>query len=278
MDPTPKPHSQPEVAAPVDLEAYGKRIGWTGGWQPSLETFRGIHLAHAETIPYENLDILLGKRISLEPEQIERKLVRQRRGGYCFEQNGLLARVLEQIGFTVTRLAARVRLQASQLTPRTHQILLIRVDDQEWLADVGFGSWGLVEPIPLRANEHFHQGPWEIWLEREGNQWVLKSAQSPIGLDQYSFLLEPQQPIDYEPANHYCSTHPDSKFVKALTAQKAGLKRRYLLRNLELFVSDAEGTVSRQIPPQELLMVLQEFFGLEFPEGTVFRTSSGPVN
>jgi len=239
---------------------------------------KSLHLAHTSRIPYENLDILLGRGISLEPSAIERKIVKEGRGGYCFEQNALMALVLEQLGFRVTRLAARVRLLSTGLTPRTHQILLVECEARHWLVDVGFGGWGLLEPIPLESGLRVRQGVWDVHLECEKDHWVLRCPQSPMGEDQYTFTLEPQFPIDYVPANHYCATHPDSRFVRTLTAQKASLDKRYVLRNLDLTISDEHGSRSTPIRPGELLDVLESHFGLRFPAGTLFRTSAGAIN
>ena len=262
----------------MDLDSYFQRIGWQRGRETSVEVLKGIHLAHTSRIPYENLDILLGRGISLEPSAIERKIVREGRGGYCFEQNALMALVLEQLGFRVTRLAARVRLLSTGLTPRTHQILLVECEARRWLVDVGFGGWGLLEPIPLEAGGRIRQGVWDVRLDGEGDYWVMRCPQSPMGEDQYTFTLEPQFPIDYVLANHYCATHPESRFVRTLTAQKASLEKRYVLRNLDLTVTDEHGSRTMPIQPGELLEVLESRFGLYFPPGTIFRTSTGAIN
>jgi hypothetical protein len=132
----------------IDLDAYFTRIGYAGVRRPIMETLRALHLAHATHIPFENLDVLLGRRILLDLESLQTKLVRGRRGGYCFEQNALFAAVLERLGFTVTRLAARVRMGVTRVLPRTHVALAVDVDGGSWLADVGFGELGTVAADP----------------------------------------------------------------------------------------------------------------------------------
>ena len=213
-----------------------------GRAEATTETLRELHRAHVAHIPFENLDILLGKPIRLDLESLQGKLVRDRRGGYCFEQNALFAAVLERLGFPITRLAARVRSGTGEVRPRTHMALKVEADGKSWLADVGFGGWGLLEPIALVDGEHSQQGLWHFCLRREGEQWVLSCPQSPDGTDQYSFTLEPQLPIDYEPPNHFCSTWPQSGFVRRVTAQLPLENVRTILRGDELRTSDASGS------------------------------------
>src|SRR5690349_12744847 len=136
---------------PLDLSAYAARIGYNGDFHPSLETLRVLHLAHATHIPFENLDILLGRPIRLDLDSLIRKLIDDRRGGYCFEHNALFAAVLEASGFRVRRLSARVRAGAQGVRPRLHMLLMAEADGEPWLADVGFGADGLLHPLPLRA-------------------------------------------------------------------------------------------------------------------------------
>ena len=125
------------VTATVDLAAYLERIGYAAELRPDHATLAGLHLAHATHIPFENLDVLLGRPIRLDLPSLQAKLVAGGRGGYCFEQNLLFAAVLRQLGFAVTPLAARVRYRTTQLLPRTHMLLLVRADGADWIADVG---------------------------------------------------------------------------------------------------------------------------------------------
>jgi N-hydroxyarylamine O-acetyltransferase len=137
----------------LDLPAYLRRIGYAGGLEPSRATLEALHLAHATAIPFENLDILLGRPIRLDLASLQAKLVRGGRGGYCFEQNLLFAAVLEHLGFALTRLAARVRLRADRVNPRTHMTLAVAVEGERVLADVGFGVEGLLLPVPIDGAE-----------------------------------------------------------------------------------------------------------------------------
>jgi N-hydroxyarylamine O-acetyltransferase len=254
-----------------DLDRYFARIGFAGSAKADLETLRALHRAHVTHVPFENLDVLLGRTIRLDLPHLEHKLVGQRRGGYCFEQNGLFTAVLEQIGFKITRLAAR-RTLPNRLLPRTHMLFLAEVDGAAWMGDVGFGGFGLIEPIRLVAGVENRQYGWTFRLIEESGVWTLQCAESALlGRDQYAFTLEPQFPVDYEPANHYCSTHPESRFVLTLTAQLSGTEARLILRNREFVTLTPAGEETRVLTSnEELLQVLKERFGLSFPAGTVF--------
>jgi N-hydroxyarylamine O-acetyltransferase len=261
----------------IDLDAYFLRIGFRGRPAVDLATLRELHLAHTTHIPFENLDILLGRSISIDLESIERKLVLGHRGGYCFEQNALFAAVLEQLGFAVTRLAARVRYYTSRTLPRTHMILQVHAGGQDWLADTGFGGYGLVEPVLLEPGTIQPQFAWKFRLLNEKETWILQSERLGEWQDQYSFTLEPQLPVDYTLGNWFCSTHPESKFVRTLTAQLAGKFERHILKNHEHWII-TEGKERTEIirDEQELLKVLAANFGLQFPEGTRFKRTGAP--
>jgi N-hydroxyarylamine O-acetyltransferase len=259
----------------LDLAAYLERIGYAGDRDPTLAVLRALHLAHAMHIPFENLDVLLRVPIRLDLASVQAKLVRGGRGGYCFEHNALFAAVLERFGFAVERLAARVRAGAHRILPRTHMTLLVTAEGGTWLADVGFGAEGLLLPVPFgggRESRHF------AWIYRivtgESGLSVLQSSRDGTWQDLYAFTREPQAPIDYEMASYYTSTHPDSRFLRTLTAQRAGPEGRHILRDRELLLDRGadEAVTSRTIADdEELLVILAETFGLRFPAGTRFR-------
>ena len=223
----------------LDLGAYAARIGYAGGLDPTLETLAGLHFAHSTSIPFENLDILLGRPISLELDWLQAKLIAGHRGGYCFEQNTFFAAVLESLGFTVTRLAARVRFGSTEIRPRSHMLLSVEVDGEPWLADVGFGRVGPLYPIRLNQAEAVHQSAWTFRMSREGGLHVLQTFHDDGWFDLYAFTREPQEPVDFVVANHYTSTHPDSPFVQTLVVQRTSPDTCWILRNLELTVEKA---------------------------------------
>src|SRR5579871_6842774 len=127
------------------LDAYFERIGYRGPREPTLATLNGVMAAHVESIPFENLDVLLGKPILIDEAALVRKLIHERRGGYCFEQNGLFLGVLEALGYQVTPISARVRLQRPRdyIPPRTHLFARVELEGESWLADVGVGGLSL---------------------------------------------------------------------------------------------------------------------------------------
>jgi N-hydroxyarylamine O-acetyltransferase len=255
----------------LDLPAYLRRIGYAGPLAPTPALLEALHLAHATHIPFENLDILLGRPIRLDLDSLQAKIVMGDRGGYCFEQNTLFAAVLRALGFDVTLLGARVRYGATRLTPRTHMTLQVRIGDAEWLADVGFGATGLLLPVRFEHAREARQFAWTYRLLEDADAWVLQSYHDDVWLDLYAFSLEPQFGVDFEVANYYVSTHPQSRFVQTLTAQRLDPEARYTLVNRELSVDRGTEVSRRTVSDDELLRLLADTFGLRFPSGTRFH-------
>lgn len=254
----------------LDLEAYFRRIEYQGPREPTIEVLEALHLAHATHIPFENLDIHLGRPIHIDLESIQAKLVDSRRGGYCFEQNTLLAAVLEKLGFRVTALSARVRLGATRVLPKTHMLLLVDLNG-EWLADVGFGTGGILMPVPMAAERVSRQHGRTYRLMRDPGTWVLQSLTRGAWQDMYAFTLEAHYPIDFEMANHYVSTHPNSRFVQTLVVQRQTTDACHLLRNREHSVMRGDDVQVRSIDgDDELLRVLDRDFDIELPPHTRF--------
>ncbi|MGH8649467.1 MAG: arylamine N-acetyltransferase family protein, partial [Burkholderiales bacterium] len=250
----------------LDLEAYLERIGYTGSLQPVHAVLEAIHLAHATHIPFENLDILLKRPIRLDLASLQAKLVSGGRGGCCFEQNLLFSGVLQRLGYSVTQLAARVLYRSRRKLPRTHMVLLVDVEGANWLADVGFGLEGLLLPVPFGSGREARQFDWTYRVVEANGEWTLQSLRNGSWTDLYSFTLEPCLAVDFEPANHYTATHPDSRFVRTLTVQLPTPDVRYMLRNRELVLDRGESVTRRMLADDdELLLVLAETFGLRFP-------------
>ena len=259
----------------LDLTAYQARVGYDGPVAPTLEVLDAIHLAHATTIPFENLDILLGRPIRLDLASLQEKLVRDRRGGYCFEHNTLFAAVLEAVGFDVTRLGARVRFGARSVTARTHMALLVQADGQRRLADVGFGGGGVLRSMPIEPGPELDQFGWRFKLVDDDGVRVLQTHRPNGWIDLYAFTFEPQYPVDAEMANHFTSTHPSSPFTRTLTAQLSGPERSLILRGRKLIEETPAGETSSEVRDDELLEVLAERFTLSFPPGTRFEAPRG---
>jgi N-hydroxyarylamine O-acetyltransferase len=266
-----------DTHALLDLDAYCARTGYIGDLAPTRPVLDALHLAHVTHIPFENLDVLLGRPIRLDLDSMQAKLVRGRRGGYCFEQNLLFAAVLERVGFRVTRLAARVRLGRSGLLPRTHMLLVVEADGVPLLADVGFGGDGLLHPVPLAPGGEVRQFDRTYRVLQSGGVEALQCRRKDEWLDLYAFTREPQYLVDYELANYFVSTHPESVFVRTLAAQLPTPGARYRLRNNELTVERGKATETRTLrDDEELLRVLAGTFGLDFPQGTQFGVTFPP--
>jgi N-hydroxyarylamine O-acetyltransferase len=261
----------------IDLESYLRRTGAAAPLAPSLSALRLLQQAHVAAIPFENLDLLLGREIRLDVDSLQAKLVAGRRGGYCFEQNTLFQAVLQRIGFDVTPLAARVRVGATGVRPRTHMLLRVDLPEGPFAADVGFGADGPLHPLPLEAGREVWVGATGHRLRLEGSVWVLEGDFGEGWTDLYAFTLEAQHPVDFEMANHFTSTHPRSPFLNSLTAQRSLPERRLILRNRELQVREGRLTEATTIrDPEHLLEVLDRHFGLAFPAGTRFSKPEFP--
>jgi N-hydroxyarylamine O-acetyltransferase len=201
----------------LDYAAYLERIGLSASPAP---TWQEVHRAHATSIPFENLDSHRGLRVSLAGEDLERKMVADRRGGYCFEHNLLLASALEHLHLKVEPMLARVRRGgAREERPAGHLVLRVIDDDgAAWHADVGLGLGTLLDPIPFGPDpETVHeQSGWCFRVTEDGRELVLQ-AQEPDGWsDVYAFPPVPVPRIDIEVSNWWTCTHPQSPFVSGL--------------------------------------------------------------
>ncbi len=256
-----------------DLSAYFARLGLSEAPPRTLQGLAALHRAHASAIPFENLDIHLGKPIRIDLPSLERKLVAEKRGGYCFEQNSLFLAALESLGFRATALGARVRVGGRDDPPRTHMLLCVRADGRDLLCDVGFGGGGVWEPLPLEPAGEVRQGAWRFRVVEEDGERVLQSMGPRGWQDLYAFTLEPMRPSDLKVANHYTATHPDSGFVRTITAQLPGPAGALVLRGKTLSTL-RPGKLPVAVPApkgEDLLVLLKERFGLSFPKGTRFR-------
>ncbi len=204
----------------LDFSAYLQRIGLSDGDGYGLDA---LHRAHATSIPFENLDSHRGVPVSLAQEDLERKLVQERRGGYCFEHNLLLASALEHLGLAVEPMLARVRAGAPPDTVRPRSHLVLRVTDADgcaWHADVGFGLGTLLDPIPFGsdAGARYEQSGWSFRVIAEGAELVLQTLLDGDWSDVYAFVPQPVPRVDIETSNWWTCTSPSSPFVFGLIA------------------------------------------------------------
>ena len=265
----------------LDLAAYFARTSYAGPRTPTLATLNGIVAAHAQAIPFENLDVLLGRGINLDLAAIEQKLVHQKRGGYCFEQNTLLLHVLESLGFEVRPISARVRLQRPRdfIPPRTHLVLRVELEGESWLADVGIGSLSLTSAIRLHTDAEQATPHEPRRIVREGTKLFHEARLGDEWTDVCEFTLEEMPPIDRELANWYTSAHPQSHFRHRLVAARAAPDgERLAVLNHEFTIRHADGRADKRViaTPDELLAILAEHFGLHFPPGTRFGPPGSP--
>lgn len=254
----------------IDLIRYLARIGYDGPLQPNAALLHALTQAHTSAIPFENLDVLLKRPIRLELDAVFEKLVNARRGGYCFEQNGLFLQVLQQLGYHARPLAARVRLRAkdrSEIPVRTHLFIAVELDGQTWLTDVGIGGLSLTGAILWQANIEQDTPHEKRRLQCEQGRWFHQAWQNEQWVDVYEFTGEPMLPPDCKVASWYTSTHPDSSFMQQRVLARAlpNGGRLALLGN-ELRQRNQQGEVTLTIISDDMLpSILQERFGLPWP-------------
>jgi N-hydroxyarylamine O-acetyltransferase len=253
----------------MELRPYFDRIGFAGPAKADLATLARLHRLHPAAIAFENLSTLLGETVSLDPPALEDKLIRRRRGGYCFEQNALFQRVLEALGFELVPLAARVVWNGDRgyVNPRTHMALLVSVGSARYLCDVGFGGATLTAPLrlsPGREQETPHE-PFRI--NELGDIFTLEVKLGDGWRTAYEFDLQPQLPIDYEAMNHYVQTWPDSHFRQRLMAARPIERGRIALGGNELSrYIDGRLVERRSIRSRrELESLLAQEFGIALP-------------
>lgn len=253
------------MAPLADLDAYLRRIGLDPASAPSLEA---VHRAHATTIPFENFESFSGRPVPLDAASLEDKLVRRRRGGYCFEHNLLLLAALESLGVDeVTPMLARVRIgPAGAARPLDHLLLRVVSDGATWLCDVGFGGGGLLDPVPFAEGGEIDQSGWRYRLVRDGAELVVQVFQDGAFTDLYGFVPEPVPHVDVEVSNWYTATYPSSPFV---TGVFAGLRSPD--RCVTLFVYEqavlvergvGEGSTIAEVGLDEVPALLAERFSI----------------
>jgi len=259
----------------LDLDAYFDRIGYRGPRVPTLEVLHALTAAHAQAIPFENLDVCLGTSIELDADALFGKLVTRRRGGYCFEQNGLFLLMLAELGFAVTPLSGRVRLgRPRDFTPaRTHLFVRVALDGVAWLTDVGVGAASLTNAIRFDVEGEQPTAHETRRIVREEGRWFHQIRYGDIWADVYEFTGEEMPFIDRVVGNWYTSTHPQSHFRdKLMVARALPEGRRATILNREFTLRARDGRVETRTlsGDEELLAILAEHFGLVFPPGTRF--------
>ncbi|MEX0407555.1 arylamine N-acetyltransferase [Aquibium sp. LZ166] len=258
------------TASEIDLDAYCERIGYRGPRVATLPVLRELQRLHPQAIAFENVDPFLGRPVRLDLPSLEDKLVRSRRGGYCFEQNMLFWKVLSGLGFQVSGLAARVlwNYPEGAVNPRSHMLLRVELEGATWLADVGFG--GLTQTAPLRLGTGAAQEtPHEAYrIVEEGDHWRLQAEIGGEWRSIFRFDMVEHLEVDYAATNYFLSANPASHFVTGLLAARALPGRRLSMRNDRLTIHEA-GKLSRQKhfdSGGQLRASLAAEFGIDVPE------------
>jgi N-hydroxyarylamine O-acetyltransferase len=231
------------------LDLYFERIGYSRSAAANLETLRALHLLHLQRIPYENIDVFCHQGVKLDYESLTRKILTRRRGGYCFEQNGLFARALSELGFKFHPNLARVHRNRPSPGGRTHHINLVELEGQTWVCDVGFGGSGFREPLVLQADVEVEQmGETYRFHENDVHGFYLQKKMGPEWQPFYTFRVEPALPIDLSMSNFYTSRSPDHVFLDAIVGTRMTERGRVTLSNHTFKIYDLiEGTMEREI-------------------------------
>jgi N-hydroxyarylamine O-acetyltransferase len=257
----------------VNLDAYFARTGFSGATACTVDTLNRLALAHVKSIPFENLDVLLNRPISLDDAAVDGKLITRQRGGYCFEQNTLMLRVLQTLGFEVEPISARVRYQRARdfTPPRTHVFLKVMLDGETWFADVGVGAMSPTCALRFVLNEEQATPHEPRRFIREAGRYFHQAKLGDEWVDIAEFTMEAMPAIDREVANWFTSAHPQSHFKNRLMAARALDDGRVTLLNRKITLRRGGHAETRVIEsPQQLLQLLDEHFGLQFPAGTRF--------
>jgi N-hydroxyarylamine O-acetyltransferase len=256
-----------------DLDAYLNRIHYSGSLKPTIEVLASLSRSQIYTIPFENLDIILGRGINLDPNHIFSKLVVKRRGGYCFELNGLFLMALRAIGYQAEALLARVHISGTP-NGRGHQISLVTIGEKQWIVDVGFGHPSLRTPIALETDKPtVHDGRTFRLTDTEFFGFMLQTRNEEQWQNLYSFDLGYVCPADIDFGNHFTSTHPRSLFTSrciAILPDAAGVTK---LINLTLTTHLEGEEISEELDAgEQYVEVLRAHFGidLEVSDGSSF--------
>jgi N-hydroxyarylamine O-acetyltransferase len=247
----------------MEIEAYLRRIGYSGPRTPTAETLRHLHRAHMFAVPFENFDIPLGKPIILSLPAFYAKIVERRRGGFCYELNGLFGWLLEQLGFRVVRLSAGVYGGGEPGPAFDHLTLLVETEDR-LLADVGFGD-SFVEPLPLDGSAAAAGSGTLYRLTGVGLDRVLERQKPGAGWEpQYAFTLQPHHLDEFGPRCHWTQTSPESGFTRKVSCSLATPDGRITLANRRLITTTGRMRTEQEVTSiDEYRALLKAHFGID---------------
>lgn len=251
----------------MHLASYLDRLHYHGALEPTVAVLRALHLAHLQHVPFENLDIHRRRLFTLDPEALFNKIIMRRRGGFCYELNGLFALLLEQLGFMVTRLAARVIDKDGNLGPEfDHLTLQVQCPAEVgsvWLADVGFGD-SFLEPLRFDDLREQRDGLRAYRIEHDGVcRWVWERDYAGAWARQYRFDLQPRQLSDFAPMCVWQQTSPDSGFTRRRVCTRATPDGRLTLSDMRLITTVNGQRSERQLEREtDCELALREHFGI----------------
>ena len=255
----------------VNLRSYFSRIGYKGHTAPTLETLQVLHRLHPSRITFENFDPLLKRPVRLDLASLIDKIVNRGRGGYCYEQNTLFEHVLRALGYSVSGLAARVQWNAPRdvVRSRTHMVLRVCLPDGHYIVDVGFGLLTLTAPLLLLPDIEQSTPHGLHRMVRVGDEFQLQARLVDQWNPLYQISLQEQVASDWEVANWFTSTHPESTFTNNLMVARPVGDLRYALLNNRLSVHHPGGRIERSTIREalELRQVLESRFSIRLPEG-----------
>jgi N-hydroxyarylamine O-acetyltransferase len=262
-----------------NAERYFDRIGWRGSPSPTLGTLASLVRAHMTRIPFENLDILLGRGVRIDLDSVFAKLVESKRGGYCFEHSTLFRAALEHVGFQPVSHAARViMVMPRRSAPRTHMFLTVSIEGTTYVLDAGFGGQGPLVPVPLVENREVQDGRDLHRMTRREAEWVLEAKIGGAMTPLWTSTLEPENPVDFAMGNHFTSTWPESGFVQRLMLSARGADgRRVSVMNRDVTVANNGSIEKSQLADRAALRaLLDREFGIDLPEVERLRIPAVP--
>lgn len=252
----------------IDLSAYFERIQFGEQTPLSLGTISAILRQHRLHIPFENFDCLLNRPISLEHDALQKKLIADRRGGYCFEHATLMEDVLRQIGFSPVPHTGRVTIgRERDASPRTHMFLIVNVKGKDFVVDPGFASFSSPVPIPLMDSEGKSASNGDRWMSRDGAFWKLIAYENDEAEEGWISTLDVDYPIDFVLGNYYVCAHPKSPFRSWLMLNAFTKEGRVSVMNRGLTIVTKNKSEKRDlVDRKDLRSLVNQYFGFDLPE------------
>ena len=249
----------------MDISSYLDRIGYDGPREPTLEALRALHRRHMMTVPFENLDIHLGRTIVLDEAAFFDKIVRQRRGGFCYELNGLFAALLRELGYELDVLSGRVANEIGRFGPEfDHLLLKVPLDGRQWIADVGFGD-SFLEPLALDGGEQA-SGGMTYFIDSWPEGLILLREENGTWSERYVFTLQSHRLGEFAGMCVYHQTSPNSTFPRARICSRATPQGRITLAEMRLIETiNGERTERLLESEEQYQQALREYFGIELP-------------